>query len=162
MMGDSLLVAPIFNPEGKAEFYLPEGTWTNYLTGERKVGGKFVRENHDYFSIPLYQKENTIVASGCGDNGAVYDYADGVLYKVGYLTDGGQASTVVYNGACEKESEIQVTREGNTVIIRVQAEKPCKVLLTGEVAVSVTGAQWTQEEQGIMIVPGKDEVVVTL
>ncbi|HBI73043.1 MAG TPA: alpha-xylosidase, partial [Lachnospiraceae bacterium] len=36
MLGDSLLVAPIFNEEGIAEYYLPEGKWTNYFTGEVK------------------------------------------------------------------------------------------------------------------------------
>ena len=33
-LGDSLLVAPVFNEEGIAQYYLPAGTWTNGLTGE--------------------------------------------------------------------------------------------------------------------------------
>lgn len=162
MMGDSLLVAPIFNPDGKAEFYLPEGTWTNYLTGERKSGGKYVREVHGYFSIPLYQKENTIVASGCGDHGAEYDYADGVTFRIGYLTDGGQAATAVFNGKAEKESSIQAVRNGNVITIQVQAEKPCQILLTGEVAAKVTGAEWSQTEQGVLLVPTGDQILVEL
>lgn len=52
MLGDSLLVAPIFNDRGEAYYYLPEGTWTNYLTGETVEGGVWRKEHHDYMSIP--------------------------------------------------------------------------------------------------------------
>ena len=38
MLGDSLLVAPIFNDKSMAEYYLPEGTWTSLLSGEVKEG----------------------------------------------------------------------------------------------------------------------------
>ena len=41
MLGDSILVAPIFNEEGIAEYYLPQGTWTNFITGEKYEGGKY-------------------------------------------------------------------------------------------------------------------------
>ena len=38
MMGDSLLVAPIFNDKSIAQFYLPEGKWTNYFSGKTYEG----------------------------------------------------------------------------------------------------------------------------
>lgn len=50
MLGDSLLVAPIFNESGEAEYYLPDGKWWNLLTGKTAVGGRWQREIHDYFS----------------------------------------------------------------------------------------------------------------
>ena len=31
MLGDSLLVAPIFSHDGSVRFYVPEGRWTNLL-----------------------------------------------------------------------------------------------------------------------------------
>ena len=34
MLGDSILVAPIFNEDGEANYYLPEGKWTNFITGK--------------------------------------------------------------------------------------------------------------------------------
>ena len=33
MLGDALLVAPIFTPDGMVDYYLPAGRWTNFLTG---------------------------------------------------------------------------------------------------------------------------------
>src|SRR5215211_3327058 len=33
MLGDSLLVAPVFSYDGSVSYYVPEGKWTNLLTG---------------------------------------------------------------------------------------------------------------------------------
>ena len=62
MLGDSLLVAPIFNEEGRASYYLPKGLWTNYLTGETAEGGTWREEHHDYLSVPLWVRENSMIA----------------------------------------------------------------------------------------------------
>ncbi|MFN8531376.1 MAG: alpha-xylosidase [Anaerolineae bacterium] len=54
MLGSALLVAPIFNSQGKTVYYLPQGTWRNLLTGEVAQGGCWRTETHDYFSLPLW------------------------------------------------------------------------------------------------------------
>lgn len=162
MLGDSLLVAPVFNEDGIASFYLPEGTWTNYLTGERKKGGRFVEEYHDYFSLPLYVKENSIIAVGSGEQGAEYDYADGVTFRAYALRDGLETSATVYNGKAEKEAEVRILRENNRITIRLDVAKPCKVMLAGEIAESVAGAVFVQEAEGVVVTPeaGVKEIVV--
>lgn len=165
MMGDSLLVAPVFNPEGMAQFYLPEGVWTNYFTGERREGGRYVKEHHGYLSIPLYVKENSILATGCGGQGAVYDYADGVTFTAYALKDGVEAKTIILNGKGGKEAEIQILRNAGQVTIRLDATKPCRIVLAGEKAVSCTGAYkgFAQEEKGVVIEPaGSGEITVEL
>lgn len=129
MLGDSLLVAPIFNEDSMAEYYLPEGIWTNYLTGEEREGGKWYREKHGYLSIPLYAKEGSIVASGAHNENAVYDYADGVTFRVYRVKDGQTLSSVVYDNNANAVSELSVTRNGNTCKIKVTAGKPCTVKL---------------------------------
>ena len=43
MLGEKLLVAPVFSEDGVASYYLPQGTWTNYFTGEAVVGGGWRR-----------------------------------------------------------------------------------------------------------------------
>ena len=70
MLGDSLLVAPIFNEDGIAEYYLPEGRWTSLLSGDVKEGGRWYKEKHGYLSIPLYVREGSIVAMGARDDNA--------------------------------------------------------------------------------------------
>ena len=119
MLGDSLLVAPIFNEDSLAEYYLPEGRWTSLLTGEEKAGGRWYREKHGYLSIPLYVKAGSIIALGGRDDNAVYDYADGTCLKVYALEDGQSAETSVYNTENEEVIKAKVTRMGDQYDIEV-------------------------------------------
>ncbi len=43
MIGDSVLVAPIFDESGIVSYYLPAGTWTHFLTGEKVEGDQLVQ-----------------------------------------------------------------------------------------------------------------------
>ena len=61
MLGDCLLVAPVFNETGEAQYYLPEGHWTNLLTNEEAKGNRWRTEKHGYLSIPLWIRENSII-----------------------------------------------------------------------------------------------------
>jgi alpha-D-xyloside xylohydrolase len=54
MLGSALLVAPIFRPDSKVEYYLPEGEWRNLLTGEFAHGPAWRQETHSYLSLPLW------------------------------------------------------------------------------------------------------------
>ena len=64
MLGESILVAPIFNSDGIADFYLPEGKWTSIITGESVVGGSWRSEKHGYTSLPLFIRESTLTQNG--------------------------------------------------------------------------------------------------
>ncbi len=44
MLGDALLVAPIFRQDDIAEYYLPAGKWTSLQTGNVTEGGQWRRE----------------------------------------------------------------------------------------------------------------------
>ena len=123
------MVAPIFSEDSMAEYYLPEGIWTNYLTGEEREGGKWYREKHGYLSIPLYVKEGSIVANGAHNENAVYDYADGVTFRVYRVKDGQTLNSFVYDENAGAASQVSVTRNGNTCRIKVTAGKPCTVKL---------------------------------
>ena len=59
MLGDSLLVAPVFSEDGSVEYYLPQGEWIHYIDG-RKIdcssGGRWMKETYDFKSLPLWKK----------------------------------------------------------------------------------------------------------
>jgi alpha-D-xyloside xylohydrolase len=57
MLGESLLVAPVFSEDGWVSYYLPKGQWTRLLTGETLEGGEWKREQHNYLSLPLLVRE---------------------------------------------------------------------------------------------------------
>ena len=163
MLGDSLLVAPIFREDSIAEYYLPEGTWTSLLTGEVKEGGKWYTEKHGYLSIPLYVKEGSIVAMGARNDNAVYDYADGVTFRAYALKDGIKAETVVYGTENEKEASANVVKNGSSYQIAVESNKASKVaLMNGGAPKQVNGASYTQDGENVIVEfhgDGKAEVV---
>ena len=57
MLGDRILVAPVFSSDGKQDFYLPEGNWVHLLTKEPAQGNQWHTGTFDYFSLPLYVRE---------------------------------------------------------------------------------------------------------
>lgn len=78
MLGDCLLVAPVFSEDGVVDFYLPQGRWTHLLTGEALDGGRWYRKQFDYFSLPLYVRPNALLPVGNDAKRPDYDYADRV------------------------------------------------------------------------------------
>ncbi|MBQ2936034.1 MAG: alpha-xylosidase [Lachnospiraceae bacterium] len=151
MLGDNLLVAPIFNDQSMAEYYLPKGTWTNFFTGEVVEGATWVNEKHSYLSIPLMVKENSIVAMGASDDRPDYDYGDGAELRVYALKDGKEASTVVYGMDQKEEISMTATRNGNEMKISVKTDKAYSVRLVNVVASASTA--------GKMKIDGKDTVI---
>lgn len=129
MLGDSLMVAPIFNDEGIAHYYLPEGRWTNYLTGEVKTGGCWVKEKHGYLSIPLMVKEGSLLAIGSRDDDAVYDYADKLILKAYELQENVPSTTKVYNDANEAVVKAEVIKKDGKIYINVDSTKEYSVHL---------------------------------
>jgi len=97
LLGDDLLVAPVFSAEGDVAYYVPEGTWTHVLSGARTVGPAWVRENHDFFSLPLLARPGSVIPFGARADRPDYDYAQGVTLRVFELEDGARVTTAVPN-----------------------------------------------------------------
>lgn len=154
MFGDSLLVAPVFREDSIAEYYLPEGKWTNFLTGEEREGGKWYSEKHGYLSIPLYARENSIIATGASENGPVYDYADQVAYQVYALEDGSEKICKVFGTDRQESSELVIVKEDSVYKMKVSSEKPCRILLVNVSDISnIEGGKMTIENGNCVIVP---------
>lgn len=161
MLGDSLLVAPIFNDKSMAEYYLPEGTWTSLLSGDVKEGGKWYKEEHGYCSIPLYVKEGSIVAMGVKDNDPVYDYADGVELRIYALKAGKTANTAVYNKDNEVEVTVNAINEAGVYKIAVASKKAYKVvLINAGVPAEVTGAEYTMDRDNVVLTASGDSEII--
>lgn len=164
MLGDKLLVAPVFNNRGEGSYYLPRGCWTHLLTGERREGGWWYAENYDYFSLPLFVRENTLLAVGQNEQRPDYDYADGVRLHLFELQDGASAETVVYSTKAERELQVNAERAGREIRITAQVQpqqaqaagKPWYLVLRNVDEVeSVIGASAEQTPQGLLLTPDK-------
>lgn len=129
MLGDNLLVAPIFNDQSMAEYYLPKGTWTNLFTGEIKEGGCWINEKHSYLSIPLMVKENSIVALGACDEKPDYDYGNNAEIRIYALKDGASVSSIVYGMDQKEEISITAKKNGKEIQLSVVSDKNYSIRL---------------------------------
>ena len=82
MLGDSILVAPVFSPDGKTSCYLPEGNWTHLLSGKKVTGGRWYTDVYDYYSLPVFVKEGAVIPFGKTDDKPDYDYSDNLVWHV--------------------------------------------------------------------------------
>lgn len=119
MFGSSLLAAPVFKESGEVDYYLPKGTWVNLITGETREGGTWYKETHDYHSLPLMVKENTILPMGNNDREPEYDFADGVTLLLSVFADG-------------KEADVEIPDCRGNVVMKAHA-----VCRDGEISVHV-------------------------
>jgi alpha-D-xyloside xylohydrolase len=95
MLGDALLVAPIFTADGSVEYYVPEGEWTSLLDGSVTDGRRWVSETHGYDSVPLRVRPGTVLPFGADDSRPDYDWSDGVTLRCFELPDGYDRETRV-------------------------------------------------------------------
>ncbi|WPX08286.1 alpha-xylosidase [Anaerocellum danielii] len=154
MLGSNLLVAPIFSPDGEVQYYVPEGIWTNILTGEKIVGGRWRKEKHNYFSLPLLARPNSVIPMGSCDTRPDYDYAANVTLNIYELEDGKTASVTVKNTNGETELEVEVIREKDKISINVlkDTQKPWRLLFHGLKLKSQFNAIVAQKENGSEVI----------
>lgn len=139
MLGDAIMVAPVMREDGMVDYYLPKGTWTHLLSGETAVGGGWNRGQYDFFSLPVFVRENTILPVGAYADRTEYDYADGLTLRIYCLAEGATARRTV----CDIHGNIILTasaeRTGDVITVRLagksdsvcveQIGTDCKVLV---------------------------------
>jgi len=67
MLGDSLLVAPVFSESGEVTFYVPAGRWTSLIDHRVYQGPGWFTEVHGLVSLPLLARPNSLIAFGPDD-----------------------------------------------------------------------------------------------
>jgi len=120
MIGADLLVAPVFSADGNVEYYLPAGTWTDYLTGETAQGPAWRRDTHDVLSLPLWVREGTVLATGARTDRPDYDYLDDLLLTV-YPGPAGTTVTRVTSPETGQTATVTTVRGENDVRVTVDA-----------------------------------------
>jgi alpha-D-xyloside xylohydrolase len=155
MLGDALLVAPVMDETGAVDFYLPDGLWTDFVTGESLRGGRWVRKQYDYLSLPLLARENCVVPVGAVDARPDYCYADDVTLHMFGLKDGASIETTVPDMCGAPATVISVARQGSTITVTPrQASKEWSVLLRGaDGDLTVEGGNMEATDLGCRIRP---------
>jgi alpha-D-xyloside xylohydrolase len=164
MLGGSLLVAPVLSADGVVDYYLPAGRWTNFLTGAVIEGGRWLREQHGYLSLPLMARPNSVIAVGAVDDQPSYDYADGVTLHVFELADGAELTVDVPDVNGGLAARFAVRRAANEITARaLHGEQPWSLLLRGVQAGTAANDGETQAEAlGLRVAPRDGVAVVRL
>jgi alpha-D-xyloside xylohydrolase len=115
MLGDRLLAAPIFNEQGKVPFYLPAGTWTNYLDNKRYEGQKWWEESYDYFHLPLMVRPNSLIIEGSVEQTAAYDYTENLTIHAFEITEAVSAEVCDQQGVPAGKISIEPEERGYRV-----------------------------------------------
>jgi alpha-D-xyloside xylohydrolase len=132
MLGDSLLVAPVFSFDGSVQYYVPEGKWTNLLNRKVVEGPRWVQETHDFASLPLLVRPSSVIPVGNRNDRPDYDYSDGVTLQVYELEDGKQARVEIPTLDGKIETTFGIKRDGNIINIQRQgSSKAWNILLVG-------------------------------
>ncbi|WP_438446095.1 alpha-xylosidase [Gorillibacterium sp. sgz5001074] len=164
MLGESLLVAPVFQENGQVSYYLPEGSWTCLLTGENVRGGSWRKMTCGYLELPLFVRPNAFLAMGQEENRPDYDYADGVELGLYALEDGRSAQVTVRNTGGAPELTATAVRAGSAVTLQADtAGKPFRLALKGMgTVVSVDGEGAELENGEVRISAGTTHVRLTI
>jgi len=149
MLGDSLLVAPIFTHDGSVNYYVPAGTWTNLLNGNQVEGPGWKRETYDFMNLPLLARPNSVIPIGNRDDRPDYDFSDGVTLQIYQLESGHSAKVEIQTVDGKIETTFEVERKGRDIHIqRVGPDKPWNVNLVGIPSIKSPGGQEVEMQNG--------------
>jgi alpha-D-xyloside xylohydrolase len=143
LLGDNLVCAPVFNEEGIANIYLPEGKWYDLITGKTLEGGKYHSIKCSFMEMPVLAKPNSIIAMGNFENQFEYDYAEGADFMICNLEDGKSASAEIYDVDAKHVLTVTAERSGNTITVTAtESGKNFTVSVAGtDKKIAMTGTQ---------------------
>lgn len=129
MMGESLLVAPVFHADSHVDYYLPDGLWTSLLDGRKVQGGHWQRETHDFLSLPLMVRPGTVLPMGKQDDRPDYDYTDGLELHVYQLAEGQTVNVKIPDLKGKLAAAYTVTMKNGKAEVVTDSKKPYTVVV---------------------------------
>ncbi|MFC9243875.1 alpha-xylosidase [Streptomyces sp. NPDC057136] len=146
MLGDDLLVAPVFTDDGTVEYYVPEGTWTNVLTGTQITGPRWAREQHGFHTLPLLARPDSVIALAADDQHPVSAWADGVELRVHAFADGAEHTVVIPSTDGPGETaRFHLRRRGGRLHVTTDSPHPWQLRIGGPNATVHTRPAGTSE-----------------
>ncbi|MFS7307541.1 alpha-xylosidase [Rahnella inusitata] len=166
MLGDDVLVAPVFSEEGNVDFYLPQGRWTHLLNNEVAEGSRWHRQQHGFDSLPLYVRPNTLLALGCNDQKPDYDYSERPQFHLFELEDGAIAESQITDLQGNVVFTLNVHRSGDTLTLTTEGKATDWALCLRNIhsVKNCSLATASKNEQGTVITPeyGHNQYTITL
>ena len=159
MLGESVMVAPVFSEAGDVQFYLPEGRWTHLFNNVEAQGSRWHKEQHGFQSLPVYVRDNTLLALGNNDQKPDYAWHEGTAFQLFNLDDGREAICEVPAADGSVIFTLKVKREGNTLTVLGKGQAKDWTLCLRNIGnvKSVKAGKSVAGEQGVVITPDSAE-----
>ncbi|EAA0704514.1 alpha-xylosidase [Shigella boydii] len=164
MLGDNVMVAPVFTEAGDVQFYLPEGRWTHLWHNDELDGRCWHKQQHSFLSLPIYVRDNTLLALGNNDQRPDYAWHEGTAFHLFNLQDGHEAVCEVPAADGSVIFTLKAARTGNTITVTGAGEAKNWTLCLRNV-VKVNGLQdgsQAESEQGLVVKPQGNALTITL
>ncbi|MFE3519917.1 alpha-xylosidase [Streptomyces sp. NPDC059166] len=128
-LGPDLMVAPVFSEDGTVEYYVPEGTWTHFLTGETVTGPAWRQETHGFDSLPLLVRQGAVLALGADESRPDGEWLDGLELRVFAPAGTGDftRTVTVPDRAGAVAATYEVTYEGGEARVTTDTDQPYTV-----------------------------------
>jgi len=164
MLGDAVLVAPVFSEAGDVQFYLPEGRWTHLWRNDELQGSRWYKQQHDFMSLPVYVRNNTLLALGSNDQRPDYAWHEGTAFQLFALEDGNEALCEVPGDDGAVIFTLKAKREGNTLRVISSGEARGWTLCLRNVQQigDVTGGTSASSEWGVVVSAESNTLTIEL
>ncbi|WP_369779933.1 hypothetical protein [Streptomyces sp. R33] len=121
-----------FTDDGTVEYYVPEGTWTNVLTGTQVAGLRWVREQHGFHTLPLLARPDFVIPLAADDQRPVSAWADGVELWVHAFADGAERTVVIPRSDGPGEAaRFHLRRRGDRLHVTTDTPHPWQLRFCG-------------------------------
>ena len=135
LLGEDLLIAPVFDGQGNREVYLPEGGWRHYRTGEHHDGGRWVTVDAPLDSQPMFVRAGSVIPQRESTQQIQPGTPDHVEFHATVGPDATTADGRFYDEDVDTMSTITVDHDGEQVTVAgsdVSAEAVTVVLRTDD------------------------------
>ncbi|EFU5021285.1 alpha-xylosidase, partial [Salmonella enterica] len=146
------------------QFYLPQGRWTHLWRNDEVQGSRWHKQQHDFLSLPVYVRDNTLLALGNNSQKPDYAWHEGTEFQLFHLEDGREAICEVPAADSSVIFTLKVARVGNTFNVKGKGEARNWTLCLRNIAQisGVEGGSYSSSEWGIVVKTQKNEVVIHL
>jgi alpha-D-xyloside xylohydrolase len=120
LLGRDLLVAPMTEPEGVRQVYLPSGAWVDYWTAEIVEGGRYITVATPLDKIPLFVRHGALIpVAEAGETLTEEPFAEVTLVSWG-VPEGGSRTTI---RDLDGDTTVTATRAGDVLNVTVSGPR---------------------------------------
>lgn len=164
MLGDSLLVSPVFDAAGVKATYVPAGTWTDLRTGAAYLGPAWARRTYGFDEMPVLVRPGAVLPIGAVEDRFDYSYAEGVTLRAFEVDAVATSEIVITDPATGAGARFALTRsEGSVLFERVEGTGEWRVQFVGKHAESsVREGVAEPDPMGLIVIPHNERIQWTI